>query len=121
VSRRLYLPTTTRGLRRLAADGVLPPEEVSSAGPVAAEGDDEESEYAALMTAADLSTDLGADLGVPGGRRVVVVLEQGAPEGVPVRAGDVVAVHLDPEDRAADADPDEDLAWFAPEELPHLA
>ena len=37
---------------------------------------------------------------------------------VPLR--DVVAVHADPVDRPPDADPDEDLAWYATQELEQL-
>jgi hypothetical protein len=32
----------------------------------------------------------------------------------------VVAVHADPADRPADADPDDDLAWYATQEVPDL-
>lgn len=117
---RVYLPTTTDDL-----PGALP-----DAGFVVAEGvdvvvpesDDEESEYAALMTAADASTELARSAGVAGLRRVVVVAELPAvPEpGERVALRDVVALHLDPDDREDDADPDDDLAWFTPDELPHL-
>ena len=33
---------------------------------------------------------------------------------------EVVAVHADPEERPAGADPDEDLAWFAVQEIEDL-
>jgi len=87
----------------------------ADAEPVAAEGDDEDSEYAALMTAAALSARLAA----ADGRRVVVVAEPAAGAEAVVVA-DVVAVHCDTDDRAADADPDDDLAWFATQEIPGL-
>ncbi|WP_110181968.1 DUF6912 family protein [Nocardioides solisilvae] len=122
MSARLYLPTTVAGLRTLVDEGGLPPSAVSPDGPVRAEADDEESEYAALMTAADLSAALCVARGLPAVRRVVVVVEPattGAP-GASFGRAEVAAVHLDTEDRAADADPDDDLAWFAPEELEHL-
>jgi hypothetical protein len=104
---RRYLPTT---LPRLA-------EEWEGEGPrvidpVVAADDREETEYAALMTAADASAAL-----LPGpGRRVVLVVE--VPDGtrsVPWRL--VASVHVDTED---DADPDDDLAWYATQEVPGL-
>lgn len=121
---RLYVPATWRGLQALAEKQQFVPE--AGAEPVVAEGDDEESEYAALMTAADLSTALVVAAGSPDRRRVVVVVESSAtagetgslPAAVPLR--DVVALHLDTEDRGPDADPDDDLAWFAPDELTDL-
>lgn len=125
---RLYVPATFRGLQALAAERQFVPE--PGAEPVVAEGDDEESEYAALMTAADLSTALAGEAGVPGLRRVVVVVESSAaeaetgalagalPDSVPLR--DVVALHLDTEDRGPDDDPDDDLAWFTTDELADL-
>ena len=66
---------------------------------VVAADDGEESEYAALMTAADASAELLA--GLPDGerRRVVVVAETATADG-PVRWRDVVAVHVDTEDDA---------------------
>ena len=48
-----------------------------------------------------------------------MVADVADPDGdVPLR--DVVAVHADPVDRPADADPDEDLAWYAVQELDQL-
>ena len=84
--------------------------------PVVAEDDGEETEYAALMTAADASAELLA--GLPDGRRrrVVVVAETAAADG-PVAWRDVVAVHVDSQD---DADPDDDLAWWATQEIGDL-
>jgi len=108
---RIYLPSTLDGLRRLRDDGSLP----ASAERYVADGDAEEQEYAALMAAAAESAELlgGA------GRRVVVVADLPDPDGdVPLR--DVVAVHADPANRPADADPDEDLAWFAVQEVDQL-
>ena len=77
--------------------------------------DSEEAEYAALMAAADASTARGPR----GGRRVVDLAELPR-EDAPVTREDVVALHLDTADRGPDADPDEDLEWFAPQELAHL-
>jgi hypothetical protein len=83
---------------------------------VVAADDGEETEYAALMTAADASADLVA--GLPDGRRrrVVVVVETATADGA-VGWRDVVAVHVDDRD---DADPDDDLAWWATQEIGDL-
>ncbi len=105
---RVYLATTRDGLSHLHATGAMP----AGAERVVAPDDDEASEYDALMTAAAVS----ADLGGPGGRRVVVVAEV-AQADVPVAIDDVVAVHADTDDRPADADPDDDLGWFATQEI----
>jgi hypothetical protein len=108
VSVRTYLPTTLDLLARFHAEGVVPVD----ADPITAEDESEEAEYAALMAAADASTAL---LEGPG-RRVVLVAE--VPDGarsVPLRL--VASVHVDTED---DADPDDDLAWYATQEIPDL-
>ncbi|GAB3031341.1 hypothetical protein GCM10011376_24540 [Nocardioides flavus (ex Wang et al. 2016)] len=105
---RRYAPSTL----------VLLAEDWEAAGPrlvdaVVAADDGEESEYAALMTAADASAELVA--GLPDGRRrrVVVVVET-ADVAASATWRDVVAVHVDSED---DADPDDDLAWWATQEV----
>ncbi|GGD15393.1 DUF6912 family protein [Nocardioides daphniae] len=118
MSVRVYLPTTRAGLAALVG-GDDDWRAVAGAEPVVAEGDSEDEEYAALMTAADASTALYETLGEAGRRRVVVVAEVASPDA-PVGLGDVASVHLDTDDRAANADPDDDLAWFVPEELQHL-
>jgi hypothetical protein len=109
VTVRVYRPATLADLARLVEDGELP----ASTDVVVAPDDDEETEYDALMTAADLSGEL---LGGPG-RRVVVVAETDGGDA-PVRLEQVVAVHAD---TAEDPDPDEDLGWYAPSEIGHLA
>ena len=108
---RRYLPST---LPRLADDWEGEGPQVLD--PVVAEDDGEETEYAALMTAADASADQLA--GLPDGRRrrVVVVVET-ATADAPVAWRDVVAVHVDTED---DADADDDLAWWATQEIGEL-
>ena len=108
---RVYLATTRAGLARLHETGTAPDDAERFVAP----GDDEESEYDALMTAAAAA----AGLRGPGGRRVVVVAEIADADG-PVAIADVVAVHADTGDRPADADPDDDLAWFATQEIPDL-
>ena len=108
---RIYLPTTTAGLARLREEGSLP----AGVERYVADGDSEEQEYAALMAAAADSAQL---LDGPG-RRVVVVADVADPDGaVPLR--DVVAVHADPADRPVDADPDDDLGWYATQEIDAL-
>jgi hypothetical protein len=110
VSRR-YLPSTlSRLAEEWAADGPTP------ADAVVAEDDGEEAEYAALMTAADASAELLASLPDGRRRRVVVVAETASDEG-PVAWRQVVAVHVDNHD---DADPDDDLAWWATQEIGDL-
>ena len=108
---RRYLPTT---LPRLAEQWEAEGPDVEDA--VVAEDDTEETEYAALMTAADASAELLA--GLPDGRRrrVVVVVEAASGDG-PATWRDVVAVHVDDHD---DADPDDDLAWWATQEIGDL-
>lgn len=108
---RVYRATTVAGLGDLLATGELP----ADPDAIVAEGDDETAEYAALMTAADAS----AALLTGPGRRIVVVAEVADPAAVvPLRL--VVAVHADTADRPLDADPDEDLAWFASQEIESL-
>jgi hypothetical protein len=112
---RLYLPATRALLAELDDGSSLD----SSEAFVAAD-ESEESEYDALVAAAEASAALLSD--VDGGsadglrRRVVVVAEvEGEPEVIGI--GDVVAVHADPAD---DADPDDDLGWYATQEIPDL-
>ncbi|MCW2738907.1 hypothetical protein [Nocardioides sp.] len=108
---RRYVPTTLPGLaEQWAGEG---PEVIDA---VVAEDDGEEAEYAALMTAADASAELLS--GLPDGRRrrVVVVVET-ADDRTPVAWRHVVAVHVDSHD---DADPDDDLAWWASQEVGDL-
>lgn len=109
---RVYLPTTIALLAEQHAEGAfLVTDEL-----VVAEDDSEDAEYAALMTAADASAALD------GRRRVVVVAElDREPEpGWTIPLKRVAAVHADTEDRPDDADPDDDLGWFATQEIPDL-
>lgn len=109
---RCYLPTTLAGLAAAYASGTVGPSDDA----VVAQSEGEEDEYAALMTAADVSAVLLPGLGEGHRRRVVVVVEATTPdEAAPWR--DVVALHVDPVD---DADPDEDLAWYATQEIDSL-
>lgn len=108
---RIYLPATPAGLATWWASGVVP----AGAERYVAPDSTEESEYAALMEAADASA-----AAQPGRcRRVVVVAEVGTADG-PVPLREVVAVHADPEERPERADPDEDLAWYAVQEIEDL-
>jgi hypothetical protein len=104
---RVYLPATAGELVAWAEARLVP----AAAERVLAESEDEQDEYAALMTAADLAEPV---------RRIVVVAEvPGDGEGE-IDWADVAAIHADPEPRAEDADPDEDLAWFATQEWDQL-
>ena len=108
---RRYLPST---LADLARDWERPGPAVGDA--VVATDESEEAEYAALTEAADRSAERLA--GAPDGsrRRVVVVVEDGADPAAP-RWSDVVAVHVDDHD---DAHPDDELGWWATQEVPDL-
>lgn len=108
MSVRVYVPATFEDLATLIRDGRLP----ASFDRLEAPDGTEDGEYAALLDAADASrTRLGG-----AGRRVVVVAELPDADGaVPLER--VVAVHVDTRD---DADEDDDLAWFASQEIPHL-
>ena len=108
MSVRVYVPTTLSGLAGFVDAGVVP----GSAEHLTAADDSEEAEYDALMTAAASS----AALREGPGRRVVVVAEVADPAG-DIALERVVAVHVDTED---DADEDDDLAWFATQEIPDL-
>ncbi|MEX0427562.1 hypothetical protein AB3X52_08030 [Nocardioides sp. DS6] len=107
---RIYVPATVHLLGEWYAAGAVASTEEGFVPP----DDSEEGEYAALMSAADASAAL---LRGPG-RRIVVVVDTATEDRVPLR--DVVAVHADVEDRPVDADPDEDLGWFAVQEIPDL-
>ncbi len=108
---RRYVPST---LPRLAGEWDGPGPDVAEA--VLATDDGDETEYAALMTAADASAELLT--GLPDGqrRRLVVVVESASADG-PATWREVVAVHVDDRD---DADPDDDLAWWATQEIGDL-
>lgn len=111
MSVRVYVPTTLADLARFHRSGEIP----AGTDRVVAGSEDEDGEYAALVEAAAASALLGA----ADRRRVVVVAETSAADGT-VAMRDVVAVHCDPEPRPADADPEDDLAWFATQEIPDL-
>jgi hypothetical protein len=100
---RVYVPTTLDGLAGFVAGATVP----ADAERFVADGPEEEDEYLALMSAADACPDQR--------RRVVVVAEVAdADGGVPWR--DVVAVHADAAERA-DVEADDDLGWFAVQEV----
>lgn len=102
---RLYVPASLELLRAWHASGTIP----STDEAFLPEDDGEESEYDALMAAADASRALGAS------RRVVVVVETPREGAVPM--SDAVAVHADTADDAGD---DDELGWFATQEIPDL-
>lgn len=111
MSERVYLPATTALLAAWYTAGEVPSTDDGYVAPEPGE----EGEYAALMAAA---ADSAALLGEAGGRRVVVVVEGAGTGPVPWR--EVAAVHADAADRPADADPEDDLAWYATQEVPDL-
>jgi hypothetical protein len=108
MSFRLYLPASLAALATYAADGAVP-EGVEGLTPP---DESEDGEYATLMEAAAASRSL---LAGPG-RRVVIVAEVDRLGG-PVPLSRVVAVHVDTEEGAAE---DDDLAWYATQEIPDL-
>ena len=111
---RVYLPLTVGELAAAEEAG----EVVVSEDAVVAADDSEEQEYAALMTAADASA---SRLDGPGRRAVLVAELARAPEaGETVPRKRWVAVHVDEAERPVDADPDDDLGWFAVQEIAHL-
>ena len=115
---RLYLPATTRTLEALHELGAMPVAD----DVVVAEGDSEDEEYDALMTAAASAAVLVAELD-PGERRRVVVVAEVSAAALPLRIAlaDVVAVHADPDDVPdLGADPDDDLGWYATQEIATL-
>jgi hypothetical protein len=136
MSTRVYLPTTSSGLAGLVADrgwpGPLRGHAVTDA--LRAEwpdGDDEQWEYAALMAAADDCQALRGEGDLP--RRYVVAADVADvrpvpgddPTAVEVAAGvtwrAVAAAHVDTEDDlVGSGDGDDDLAWFATQEIPDL-
>lgn len=104
---RVYVAVTPDDLARLLSGELL-----AAGERFAAVDDSEEAEYGALMAAADASLRLQRGQG----RRVVVVAEL-PDEDAAVHRRELVAVHMDTEERGTDADPDDDLSWFAPQEL----
>lgn len=106
------MPATVDLLAQWYAAGAVPSTDDGFVAP----DESEEGEYAALMSAADAS----AALLFGPGRRVVVVVETGSGATGPVPLSEAVAVHADVVDRPAGADPDEDLGWFATQEIPDL-
>ncbi len=108
---RVYVPASLDLLAAWVAHDEVP-WPTDPPGPILAEDEDEESEYAALMAASEVS------IGLIGGRgrRVVVVAEVATVEH-PIALRRVVAVHADLEDFT---DRDDDLAWFASQEIEQL-
>lgn len=115
---RIYVPATVRLLADLESDGVV----TVGDDVVVAPDESEDSEYDALMTAAATSAVLASELDPGERRRVVVVAETAsATEGrTTLDLADVVAVHADAQDVTPDVDPDEDLCWYATQEIPAL-
>jgi len=108
---RVYVPATLDDLRRYVEAGAVP-EGVERFVPA---DDDEESEYDALMAAADASADL---LDGPG-RRVVVVGEVADPDSM-IEWSRVRAVHADPAEVDPSASELPDPGWYATQEVDEL-
>ena len=108
MSVRVYLPATLAALATYDASGEVP----ADVARVTAPDESEDAEYASLIEAAAASREL---LAGPG-RRVVLVAEVARSDGV-VPMDRVVAVHVDTAD---DADEDDELAWYASQEIPDL-
>jgi len=103
---RIYLPLTLDRLAEVVGDGVAG-EQLER---FVAADDSEESEYLALMSAADASTAMGAK------RRVVLVAEvEHEDAAAPRRTW--TAVHVD---TGEDHDPDDEPGWFGIQELDAL-
>lgn len=105
---RVYLPLTLATLADAYEAGEVP----ADVEKIVAEDESEEAEYAALMAAADASASL---IGGPGRRVVLAADVVDAAGAVPRKKW--AAVHVDTED---DADPDDDLAWYASQEISEL-
>lgn len=111
MSVRVYIPTTLDGLTRFVERASVPVE----AERFVAADESEESEYAALLAAAEASA---TRLEGPG-RRVVVVAEiEDADHEVPLLL--VRAVHADSEDVDPAAPDLPDLGWYAAQEIPDV-
>lgn len=109
---RVYLPATLGLLGEWAAAALAP----AGADRFVAADDSEESEYDALVAAADASAALVGSRG----RRVVLVADlPDADAEVPWRL--VAAVHADPVEVDTSAPDELDVpAWFAVQEVPEL-
>jgi hypothetical protein len=132
MSVRVFVPTTWAGLASLVESGrIVGPvrahavtQELCEAWP---EADEDEWEYASLCAAAVASRELSEDQAA---RRVVVAADVSGVESVAEGEAatevelahdlvwrNVAAVHLD---EASGADDDDDLAWFATQEIAAL-
>ncbi len=108
---RVYVPATLDDLRHYVDEGSVPAEVERF---VAAD-EDEESEYDAMLAAADASAAL---LAGPG-RRVVVVGEVADPDAA-VDWSRVQAVHADPAEVDPTASGLPDPGWYATQEIADL-
>lgn len=135
---RVYLPASVDDLRRLHGDGELLVSGVGYAATrrLAADLDglgDEETEFALTSAAAEASLSDLADAGLSSGRRIVVVAEvaervvaerEDAPGVVgivePVRLSEIAAILMDSSDVDTVVGSDDDLGWYATQELATL-
>lgn len=106
---RVYVPSTFAELAELHAAGSVPTGDGVRAGDTS-----EEAEYDALLDAAVASAERASATADP--RRVVLAVDVATP-GVSAPWRDVASVHVDLE---PGAEPDDDLAWHATQEVPFL-
>jgi hypothetical protein len=104
---RVYIPSSPTLLAAWHAAGAIPASAFEEA--YEAPDESEEGEYAALMSAAEVSACSGER------RRVVLVVDDGVMAPVPF--AEVLAVHAD---EAPFTDPEEDLGWYGVQEIPDL-
>ena len=134
---RVYIPGTLATLRILADGGSLPGEPIAYAATARLQHEldglgPEETEFALTSAAAEASLEQLADDGDERGRRVVIVAEVGtgvverldAPGVVTVstvvRLSEVDAILVDTAEVEVAVGSDDDLGWYATQELASL-
>lgn len=103
---RLYIPATLALLNKYRETGSIP----ADVDRVLAEDESEDAEYLALMTAADLSVEMGVK------RRVVIVVDREVEEGL-IPWSEIAAVHAD---AVPFTDPDDEPGWYGVQEVANL-
>lgn len=134
---RIFVPVTLADVAALHRDGSLPvrtgyavTDRYRAAVGAEIADDDEVLDYDVMTAAAEAS--FRKQPGGPGRRRVVLAVDLPAepdPEDPasgrvlvdgPVELRDVAAVHVDDARLDAAEEPDADLSWYAPQEIPDL-
>lgn len=103
---RIYIPATLPLLNQYRETGSIP----ADADRVLAADESEDAEYLALMTAADLSAEMGVR------RRVVVVVDRPSEDGA-IGWSEIAAVHAD---AVPFTDPDDEPGWYGVQEVANL-